>query len=72
MYPVPQRYYVPSRIRNGYYHKLNAAGLWNVWLNQDEKPDEKPFRKEKQPELRGIKKSTKVAQAFERERVRFS
>lgn len=26
--PVPQRYYVPSRIRNMHRHRLEAAGLW--------------------------------------------
>ena len=71
MYPVPQRYFVPSRIRNGYYHRLNAAGLWSVVLKREEKAVEKPFQKEKTPELRGIKKSTKVTQAFEREKVKF-
>lgn len=70
MYPVPQRYFVPSRIRNGYYHRLNAAGLWSVV--REERAAEKPFQKEKISELRGIKKSTKVTQAFEREKVRFT
>ncbi len=68
MYPVPQKYYVAQRIRNGYYPKLQASGLWNSFA--EENPTKSPFRKEKIPNLKeGIKGNTSLTQAFEREKV---
>ena len=30
LYPVPQRYYVPHRIRDLHAPRLDASGLWNL------------------------------------------
>jgi sorting and assembly machinery component 37 len=30
MMPIPQRYYVPNRIRESYRLRLEAAGLWST------------------------------------------
>jgi len=68
MYPVPQKYYVAQRIRNGYYPKLQASGLWNSFT--EENATKSPFQKDKIPKINeGIKNNTSLTQAFERERV---
>ncbi|KAF8077822.1 hypothetical protein FPV67DRAFT_14949 [Lyophyllum atratum] len=64
MYPLPQRYYIPGRIRQSYKPRLEAAGLWN--LNAVDGEENQPFR------MLGKKKeeNTKVfQQAFGREKV---
>jgi hypothetical protein len=69
MYPIPQRYYVPQRIREDYYSRLNASGLPNSPFEVEEKPNE-PW-KGAIPRLRGINTDDKIRKAFERERVYF-
>jgi len=66
MFPVPQRYYVPGRMRECHKARLEAAGLWN--LPEVEKQEKKPFKR--------LSKSTKekvdsrtYLQTFEREKV---
>ncbi|KAJ7709702.1 hypothetical protein B0H17DRAFT_970562 [Mycena rosella] len=58
--PVPQRYYVPSRIRTTHRPRLEAAGLWN----------EQPIESK---DLRSSKSSPdhkeKFAQTFQREKA---
>lgn len=34
MLPVPQRYYVPDRIRNLYKPRLETSGLWSHLVNE--------------------------------------
>ncbi|KAJ6623500.1 hypothetical protein B0H10DRAFT_1786622 [Mycena sp. CBHHK59/15] len=55
--PVPQRYYVPGRIRNTHRPRLEAAGLWNQHLNGSKTQKSSPEHKDK------------IAQAFQREKV---
>lgn len=70
MFPVPQKYYVPRRIRDGYFPKLEAAGLWNAPV--EEKQEAKPFQREKSRlEKEDIKKNSTVTQTFERQKVQF-
>ncbi|GJJ12665.1 hypothetical protein Clacol_006909 [Clathrus columnatus] len=38
MFPLPQRYYVPRRIRDSYKPRLEAAGLWHV-IDEEEQED---------------------------------
>ncbi|KAF8506362.1 hypothetical protein BU17DRAFT_57726 [Hysterangium stoloniferum] len=40
--PVPQRYYVPSRIRDTYRPRLEAAGLWKVDIEPDKPKSQFP------------------------------
>jgi sorting and assembly machinery component 37 len=66
MFPVPQRYYVPARIRESYRPRLEAVGMWN--LPDVEKEGKKPF---KENSKKTTEKNTHVfLQAFEREKVR--
>ncbi|KAF9526998.1 hypothetical protein CPB83DRAFT_908009 [Crepidotus variabilis] len=67
MYPIPQKYYVPRRIRTSYHLKLDAAGLWNALV--EEKPEDKPFQKEKIHATQDIKSNPKVTGAFEKQKV---
>jgi len=68
MFPVPQKYYVPRRIRDAHFPKLEAAGLWSAPI--EEKPTEKPFQKDK-PVVKkeSLKKNSTIAQTFERQKV---
>ena len=43
MFPVPQRYYVPGRIRESYRPRLEVSGMWG--LQAAEKNENKPFKK---------------------------
>ncbi|KAH7913757.1 hypothetical protein BJ138DRAFT_563355 [Hygrophoropsis aurantiaca] len=63
--PIPQRFYVPQRIRDSHRPRLEAAGLWNLPGIEEEKKS--PFeRKEKNND--DDPKETFV-RAFEREKV---
>ncbi|KAF8892459.1 outer mitochondrial membrane transport complex protein-domain-containing protein [Infundibulicybe gibba] len=42
MLPVPQRYYVPGRLRDSYRPRLEASGLWNRPV--DDKTSKKSFQ----------------------------
>jgi len=69
LYPVPQRYFVPQRIRQDYYLRLRASGLTSTPFEAEEK-SEKPFRKGPIPKVQGgIKKDDKIIKTFEREKV---
>ena len=65
MFPVPQKYYVPRRIRDTYIPRLEAVGLWNQ--PEEEITKEQSF--EKQQESLPVQSLKSVAQAFRRERV---
>ncbi|KAF8163460.1 outer mitochondrial membrane transport complex protein-domain-containing protein [Crassisporium funariophilum] len=68
LFPVPQKYYVPRRIRDAYIPRLEAAGLWNLPI--EDTPADKPFKKEGAPAPKeGLKKNATLSQAFEREKV---
>lgn len=66
MQPIPQRYYLPDRIRASYRPRLEAAGLWNLpGIEQQEK---KPFEKLKAKiEPENLKE--KYVRVFERQKV---
>ena len=68
MYPVPQKYYVPQRIRKSYHPRLSASGIGG--LNEVEAKHDDPFAEEGIPSLRrGIKQDRKIKTAFELEKV---
>lgn len=64
--PIPQKYYVPRRIREAYKPRLEAAGLWSSPSPEEEQGG--LFEKDKE---RKKKRSYKVTftRAFEREKV---
>lgn len=66
--PVPQRYYVPGRLRDSYKTRLEAVELWGIPEAEQEAEDAKRFslrreKKKKQSDADKIKKT------FEREKV---
>ncbi|KAH9842744.1 uncharacterized protein C8Q71DRAFT_734228 [Rhodofomes roseus] len=69
MLPVPQRYYVPNRIRESYQPRLEAAELWDIpGIEQEEEEDRisalrRDRRKKKET------KAQKFKRVFEREKV---
>ncbi|KNZ78430.1 Metaxin-1 [Termitomyces sp. J132] len=64
LYPIPQRYYIPGRIREMYRPRLESAGLWDLPIKEEEK---KPFKIDKSWQKR---QNTKLFQeTFGRERV---
>ncbi|KAF8798160.1 hypothetical protein BYT27DRAFT_7265267 [Phlegmacium glaucopus] len=68
MFPVPQKYYVPRRIRDTYIPRLEAVGLWTIPL--EENTTEKSFQSQQKSLPTGnIKSNTTVSQAFQREKV---
>ncbi|KIK98722.1 hypothetical protein PAXRUDRAFT_823574 [Paxillus rubicundulus Ve08.2h10] len=62
--PLPQKYYVPGRIRETYKPRLEASGLWSLPGAEQEKKN--PFTKEEKKEE--DHKGT-FARVFEREKV---
>ncbi|KZT68149.1 hypothetical protein DAEQUDRAFT_341084 [Daedalea quercina L-15889] len=69
MLPVPQRYYVPSRIRESYRPRLEAAELWDIpGIEQEEEEDRtSAFRKDRRRKKET--KAQKFKRVFEREKV---
>ena len=68
MFPVPQKYYVPRRIRNTYIPKLEAVGLW--YLPVEEKVEKKWLQNAQSSlPIEDIKSNTTVSQAFQSEKV---
>jgi len=65
MYHLPQRYYIPGRIRQSYRARLEAAGLWD--LDTVDEEESKPFRVTRTKKQEGDKKV--FQQAFSREKV---
>lgn len=65
--PIPQRYYVPNRIRDMHRPRLEAAELWN--LSGIEQEQDKPkFGEKPKSEGDGDPKD-KFKKVFEREKV---
>ena len=62
--PLPQRYYLPDRLRDTHQPRLDAAGLWNV--NVEKKKD-----KENQPQSVAVSSilQQRVQQTFAKEKV---
>jgi sorting and assembly machinery component 37 len=68
MFPIPQKYYVPGRMRNAYFQRLVAAGLWKE--TTEEKPSESPFPRDAKPlEETKLKNVSTLSRAFDREKV---
>jgi sorting and assembly machinery component 37 len=70
MFPVPQKYYVPTRIRDSYHQRLLAAGLWKPFA--EETPVDSPFPRDTTPaknKKEDIKSNPTLSRAFEREKV---
>jgi sorting and assembly machinery component 37 len=65
MFPVPQRYYVPGRIRECHKARLEAAGLWHPEVEKQEKKSFPGFTKSTKETV----DSRVYLQAFEQERV---
>ncbi|KAL6300141.1 hypothetical protein BKA93DRAFT_803087 [Sparassis latifolia] len=67
--PLPQRYYVPARLRNSHKPRLEFAGLWDVpgIEYEDEDDDHFSFRKIKRS--RRASTQEKLKRTFEREKV---
>lgn len=71
---MPQRYYVPDRLRSQYRPRLEAAGLWNAHTEEAE-------QERRDHELRGsmagnatttptsVRGNTEVKEAFVREKL---
>lgn len=57
---VPQKYYVASRIREVYRPRLEAAGLWGLPAEEDQKENKKKKRDY----------TVTFSRAFERKKVR--
>lgn len=58
---MPQRYYVPDRIRQSYRPRLDAAGLWTVHAEEVE---------EERKRQGGLAAQANVTDAFWKEKVR--
>jgi len=68
MFSVPQKYYVPRRIRDTYIPRLESVGLWNLLV--EDNTTEKPFQKQQTSSpIENIKSNTTVTGAFQREKV---
>ncbi|KAL0946677.1 hypothetical protein HGRIS_012865 [Hohenbuehelia grisea] len=64
--PVPQKYYVPARLRDSYRARLEAVGLWNLpGIEQEpKKPFEAPVKQTKESDPK-----EKYLRVFERAKV---
>ncbi|KAG1875159.1 hypothetical protein C8R48DRAFT_691678 [Suillus tomentosus] len=62
MLPIPQRYYVPGRIREMHRPRLEAAGLWTQTASESEKDSFGKRQKKGDPK-------DNYARAFERDKV---
>ncbi|CDO68301.1 hypothetical protein BN946_scf184799.g28 [Trametes cinnabarina] len=78
MLPVPQRYYVPARIRESHKARLEAVELWDVPEVQEEEPEQQRrvvFGKRKKhrpdPDAHHFKKTFNREQVVEKARALF-
>ncbi|RPD66117.1 hypothetical protein L226DRAFT_609019 [Lentinus tigrinus ALCF2SS1-7] len=69
MLPVPQCYYVPSRIRSSYKHRLEAAELWHVPEVEDELEEPSRVLGRKKKRAQPDNEPHKFKSALEREKV---
>ncbi|KAH9854212.1 hypothetical protein C2E23DRAFT_820005 [Lenzites betulinus] len=72
MLPVPQRYYVPARIRNSHKARLQAVDLWDVPEEEEAEAEEERrvvFGKRKKQKLGANAGPLQYKKAFEREKV---
>ena len=62
--PLPQRYYLPDRLRDTYQPRLDAAGLWNVNVEKKKDKESRP-----QPVAVSSLLQQRVRQTFAKEKV---
>ena len=68
MLPIPQRYYVPSRIRTSHKARLEAVELWHVpEVEEEDEEPRKVFGKRKK--TRPVNEPHKFKTFLEREKV---
>jgi sorting and assembly machinery component 37 len=68
MLHIPQRYYIPERIRDSYRPRLEKSGLWNLPVSEAEAP--KPFPREKTASVdEGNQHKETFRRTFETEKV---
>ncbi|THH10691.1 hypothetical protein EW145_g1140 [Phellinidium pouzarii] len=60
LFPLPQRYYLPDRLREMHKPRLEAAGLWSIHAEEAE---------EEKRKKRGVANESAVAEAFGKEKV---
>ncbi|KAI0928681.1 hypothetical protein AcW1_005861 [Taiwanofungus camphoratus] len=80
MLPVPQRYYVPGRLRESFRPRLESAELWNIpGTEQDQDEDRissfhrpKPKRKKQDTDKQKIKRTFEREKVLEKARAFFS
>ena len=65
--PIPQRYYVPARIRESHRPRLEAVQLWNLPGIEQEEQNVHFWENVKQPTKEDPK--AKFKRVFEREKV---
>ncbi|KAF4615516.1 hypothetical protein D9613_002752 [Agrocybe pediades] len=69
IFPVPQKYYVPRRMRDSYFPRLEASGLWKSVV-EEEKPTEKPFPRDVRPaEKKKLSNDASLSLAFDKEKT---
>jgi sorting and assembly machinery component 37 len=66
MFPLPQRSFVPARIREVYKPRLEAAGLWSI--PEPKKETTKPFQQVSQ-EAEKAENANIFLQAFDKEKA---
>ena len=69
LFPAPQRYFVPQKLRDAYHPRLQNAGLWSPVIDPAEEEVKKtPFEKELRQKTPKLDKK-RVQQMFEKEKV---
>lgn len=67
IYPIPQRYFVPQRIREIHRPRLEAAHLWNLHPEDNESGQKPKFGEKPKKPKKDLKEES--AKAFGREKV---
>lgn len=73
MMPLPQRYYVPNRLRASHKTRLQAVELWDVPEDEEEEEEEEQrrvvFGRRKKLKLGPTAQTQHFKKSFEREKV---
>jgi sorting and assembly machinery component 37 len=69
LFPTPQRYFVPQKLRAAYHPRLQKVGLWPQTTDPAEEEKKKtPFEKEMRQKAPKLDKK-RVQQMFSKEKV---
>lgn len=68
---LPQRYYLPDRLRESYQPRLEAAGLWDVDVERTKK-EKGPGEGQRRGGAASLLLREKVQQTFAKEKVRLT